>query len=448
MNGITKFFIEDVRCFAKQQEFNIRPLTFLVGENSTGKSSMLGCFQALIDYLGSIRLLSNPDFNCGPYSMGSFSNIVREQESKKIPSFKLGFRFASPPYLADKEIKNVRLTATFVEKKQSTEPVIRQLQVEFVNSGRISFKHSESKKYRDPEFRVISATKDNRFTIGFNFNRFPNPFLVLDYFLFDLLLERKKKTPQKELALKRFLLKIYGSKTQTPSRLFRVNLANVISFAPVQSRPERTYNAQQEREDPEGSNVPMTLMRMHLNEKEKWKKLKKELAQFGEESGLFENINVKRYGGMSEPFALQIRTRGSTSNIIDVGYGVSQILPILVNVLQAERSSKFLLQQPEVHLHPKGQAALSSLLVGIIENKKHSFIVETHSDYMIDRTRIEIRKGNIKPKDVSLIYMKPKKDHVETHNIEFDKNGEFKEVPESYRDFFLEETDRLLGYED
>ena len=48
--SIRKLIIEDVRCFAGRQEFNIRPLTFLVGENSTGKSTVLGCFQTLCNF--------------------------------------------------------------------------------------------------------------------------------------------------------------------------------------------------------------------------------------------------------------------------------------------------------------------------------------------------------------------------------------------------------------
>ena len=82
--------------------------------------------------------------------------------------------------------------------------------------------------------------------------------------------------------------------------------------------------------------------------------------------------------------------------MIDVGYGISQVLPILVRVLTT-RNAKFLLQQPEVHLHPKGQAELTSLLVEISKRNRNSFVIETHSDYMIDRVRIEIMKGNIKP---------------------------------------------------
>ena len=113
--------------------------------------------------------------------------------------------------------------------------------------------------------------------------------------------------------------------------------------------------------------------------------------------------------------------------IADVGYGVSQVLPILVDALDPEvvpgRSNvgEFptysFLQQPEVHLHPKAQAELSSLLARLASLGDHSFIVETHSDYMVDRARIEIMNGNVCFEDVSLIYLEPKKNVVNVHNI-------------------------------
>ena len=105
------------------------------------------------------------------------------------------------------------------------------------------------------------------------------------------------------------------------------------------------------------------------------------------------------------------------------------------------------MQQPEVHLHPKGQAELTSLLVDLNKDEK-SFVVETHSDAMIDRARIEIMKKRIKPEDVSLIYLEPSGNKVEVHNISFDEQANMIDVPGSYRDFFLKESDKLLGFGD
>ena len=108
----------------------------------------------------------------------------------------------------------------------------------------------------------------------------------------------------------------------------------------------------------------------------------------------------------------------------------------------------FLLQQPQVHLHPKAQAQLSSLLATLASQGGQSFIVETHSDYMIDRARIEIRKGTITPKDVSLIYLEPKGRVVKMHNIGFDERANMVGVPTHYREFFMKEYRRLMGFEE
>lgn len=232
---------------------------------------------------------------------------------------------------------------------------------------------------------------------------------------------------------------------------------SVFSTSPIRSRPKRTYDPTRIFDDPEGSDVPMRLMRAQATQKEEWKTLKERLVEFGERSGLFQNIEIKNLGrSMGTPFQLKVKVRGPNANIIDVGYGVSQILPILVQILDPPSISGhmmverpfFLLQQPEVHLHPRAQAELSSLLAAIASKGRRSFIIETHSDYMIDRARIEIRNRTISPDKVSLIYLEPKGQTVKVHNITFDRAGNMNSVPPHFREFFLKETDRLMGFED
>ena len=140
----------------------------------------------------------------------------------------------------------------------------------------------------------------------------------------------------------------------------------VFSAAPIRSRPKRTYDPTREFYDPEGSDIPMRLMRIQATQKKRWEALKAQLIEFGKLSGLFQNIEVKNLGGsIGNPFQLKVKVRGPNSNIIDVGYGVSQILPVLVQILHWStfpgHQVEFpflLLQQPEVHLHPRAQAEL------------------------------------------------------------------------------------------
>ena len=427
---ITQFTMEEVRCFSERQTLEIRPLTFLVGENSTGKTTALACFHVLANYLRHGEV----DFNSHPYSMGTFKDIVRNSR-KKEKVFKLGIAYEH----AD---ETVELTVEFVEKPERIEPAVNSVAVKFTD-GEIVFEIEGQLGHRP--YLTAFDEKRNRYRIvsGPDISLH----LGLDFFLHFL-----EGPAEGKIALKKYLesRKKSTSTLHEPWPIWR-NVA-VFSTAPIRSKPKRTYDAIREFNDPEGSDVPMQLMRIAATQKDNWAALKAQLVAFGKSSGLFQNIGVKNLGGaLGSPFQLKFTVRGPHANLINVGYGVSQILPILVQILDVDADRKspfFLLQQPEVHLHPRAQAELSSLLVQLASTSNRSFIVETHSDYMIDRARIDIRKGHIQPEDVSLIYFEPKGNIVKVHNIGFDEMGNLVNVPAHYRDFFLKETDRLMGFED
>ena len=134
-------------------------------------------------------------------------------------------------------------------------------------------------------------------------------------------------------------------------------------------------------------------------------------------------------------------------NLMDVGYGISQILPILVDSITNEEGSLFFMQQPEVHLHPKAQAEIGTLLGYLARNEKKQFLVETHSDYMIDRVCLDVRdkKNELTPDDVLILYFERERGWVKVHPITIDANGNLVGAPKGYRDFFLKEQARLFG---
>jgi len=133
-------------------------------------------------------------------------------------------------------------------------------------------------------------------------------------------------------------------------------------------------------------------------------------------------------------------------NLIDVGYGVSQAIPVLTELLREDCSPILLLQQPEVHLHPSAQAALGSLFCNLA-GPKRQLVVETHSDHLLDRVRMEIRDGagTLGPDDVSVLFFERGELDVQIHSLRIDKDGNVLGAPDTYRSFFLEETTRSLG---
>ena len=443
--NIKKLIIEDVRCFAGRQEFNIRPLTFLVGENSTGKSTVLGCFDTLLRFTGARTFGADLDFNVEPYQMGVFEDIVRRSTPKK-KSFRLGFEFRP-----ENRKEKVTYFLTLVEKEKGSEPIVQEQQFLFPKSEIVfgSAQQEVEGPNRQSGFRRIFEVTDFSEKGGikhFRVRGLDEPFTrmgvfqVLDYGRFMLRQEIKNLSPI-EKKFQTWVENIGELLTEilydTPSH----------SFAPIRSKPQRTYDPLKETTNPEGSDIPMVLMNMFRAEEEAWKELKGNLIEFGKSSGLFTDIHVRRLGkSMGDPFQLQIKVKGPKANVIDVGYGVNQLLPILVRMFNSGPRMTFLMQQPEVHLHPRGQAELSSLLIDLVKQREHNFIVETHSDYMVDRARIEIMKKRISPEDVSLIYLEPTGNSVKVHNIEFDEQANLIGAPGSYREFFLRESDKLLGF--
>ena len=130
-----------------------------------------------------------------------------------------------------------------------------------------------------------------------------------------------------------------------------------------------------------------------------------------------------------------------------MGYGVSQVLPILTEMLRPDGPHMFLLQQPEIHLHPSAQAALGTLFCSMASSGKQQIIVETHSDHLIDRVRMAVRDRapGLKPEDVSILYFERGELDVKIRSISIDEQGNITGAPLNYRKFFMEEVERSIG---
>ena len=105
----------------------------------------------------------------------------------------------------------------------------------------------------------------------------------------------------------------------------------------------------------------------------------------------------------------------------------------------AAHDTMLLIQQPEVHLHPKAQAAMGTFFTEQMKQRSTPIIVETHSDYMIDRVRLLIRKGQVRKEDVRILFFSPRKTDVDIITIKLDDSGSIIDPPEDYRKFFLDE---------
>ena len=451
MDQPTDLIVQDVRCFDGEQRGRLRPITLLVGENSTGKTTFLGCYSALHRMLSEESAINDlPDFNEEPFVMGSFRDIVRARRgpSGRINEFKIGFALdakrSSLPY--------DRLTVTL--REQGSQPVVSCLRFRFSDESYLELQRTDGE---GTIFRAPPCTSQKT-TIPF----YQAPSLLTALMDADRLrwVERRFGSLTPLVRHLSSLSPTNGGRSSRTGRFGTPRLSTLIPVAPLRSKPKRTYDPVRETASPEGEHIPMLMMRLDRTDKDGWNALHDDLVEFGRAAGLFSDIKVKRHGKqMSDPFQLQVKVRsGPHANIVDVGYGIGQSLPFLVDVMAADQPLRrrrrraagrtFLLQQPEVHLHPRGQAQLASLFVEAYKRRGNRFLIETHSDYIVDRVRILVRQGALKADDVSILYFEPSANSVDIHNVSLDDDGNLQDVPPGYREFFLKETDRLLGFAD
>ena len=299
------FHLENVRCFARPQELRVRPLTFLVGENSTGKSTVLGCLQAIADYMMD-PYASEVNFN--PYEMGSFRDIVRRSRPL-IQSFSLGVAFRGNKH------DRVRYTVELHEREGGARASVREVRWEFSNL-RIVLRPQLKRSSR---YAKIVAHDDSRsFEIEAPHPLYARlqarPWMLRGPFL------RDAEAPSAFNAFRAAVTEHLGDMKSAISRAWYP----CTSIAPIRSKPQRTYEPFLDEPDPEGSDVPAKLATIARRGGPKWHGIKAQLEEFGRDAGLFSEIDVRKLGrSSSDPFQLQIKARGSKVNIKDVGYGVS-----------------------------------------------------------------------------------------------------------------------------
>ena len=445
--------LKNYRCFADEQKARLAPLTLLVGENSTGKTSFLAMVRVLLDVAASRAV---PDFKKDPYDLGSFDEISHHRGGRggRADTFEAGFTSGPSHRLGivepDSSQKSYNFEVTF--GRRGTTPIpLRTYESSGCNWLESHFLPGQPHVLRcgtaRGEWEVELSNE-----LSAVYERNPSLLPPLPY----LLILRATEGPVSSFAQLRPLSGSppFGPEDERELRPFAFGNHGLIRWtfasAPVRSKPRRTYDPSRPTQDPEGEYVPMYLANLSWS-KGAWASLKRRLEQFGKTAGLFDEISIRSLGKASDPFQVQVRKfqgqrKGPLRNLVDVGYGVSQVLPVLTDLLRDDSPNQFLLQQPEVHLHPSAQAALGSLFCQVATEGRQ-LIVETHSDYILDRVRMDVRDGvcGLKPEDVSILFFERQGLGVQIHSIRLDEEGNVLDAPPAYGDFFINETTRSLG---
>jgi predicted ATPase len=432
-----KLIIENVRCFGTRQEIPLAPLTVLVGENSSGKSTLLAATRIAWDIVVG---RGAADFNEDPFRLGAFEQIAafRGGRAARAKSFLIGQEVRRAGRASSEAVK-VRVEGHFVQ--YASQPYLSCLCLEVNPKYRVKL---EGTPETPPTVTV--STETDTWELPHESIELPvGPGSPVTLNLLRLDLERARYRPGRR-GRRSVPDWILDDAITITSWLSPFRQPRPYAFAPVRSRPQRTYDPIRDEPDPEGQHVPMVLARLLAEPKKRGADLRQALVEFGDASGLFSEVAIHRLGKASEPFQIMVRSNGPRRNLIDVGYGISQILPILVEIATHPAKTTFLIQQPEVHLHPRAQAALATVFAQLIKERQCQLVVETHSDYFIDRLRMDIRdEQGLDRQDISLLYFDREDAGTTIYPIEIDRRGNIVNPPPNYRRFFLEEEHRFFG---
>lgn len=425
-----ELILENVRCFADRHEIPIKPLTILLGENSSGKSTALAMISALGDPVG---FPMRPRFNEPPYNLGNFRTIATlGGEANGANYFSFGYVGGPDPSEAGKEV-----LAQYKSIEGQVE--LSELRIRGSENQELSLRLNEANRLYDATLTIPWRGKGD--TIEFYFDKSFGEDGRLDSrsFLRTQLLRVKTRGEMLELDADWL--------TEALKVLEPLFLVGTLSIAPIRMKPRRTYDEMTESFDPEGNHIPFDLSRILAEQTSSTRKraLVSALKRFGRESGLFSNIEVKRLGDApADPFQVMVTVGGRPTNLLDVGYGVSQVLPLVVQSIISAEAGLLLIQQPEVHLHPRAQAALGSLFVDLVAKEGKRFVIETHSDYIVDRIRMEIADGKLSSDAFLILYLERHGTETAVYPITVDSLGNLVGVPPTYREFFLREEMNLL----
>jgi len=226
--------------------------------------------------------------------------------------------------------------------------------------------------------------------------------------------------------------------------LLRKAVESIAYLGPLRESPERHYIYGGNLADDVGKTgklVPDVLFKS----RDILKRVNEQLSKFG----FGYKLEVASVGAKSpelhDVFALRLvdSVLDVNASIVDVGFGISQILPVLVQTMLS-RSKLLCVEQPEIHLHPKLQGQLAELFVEATrEPHNNHFIVETHSEHIMLRIQKLIRSGHLKASDVSVIYVDCGMSGSRCINLELNRNGEFLT---NWPDGFFEESYREMFY--
>jgi predicted ATPase len=448
---ITRLRINNFKSWRSTGDIHFSKLTGFFGTNSSGKTSLLQHLLLLKQTTESSDRTQVLDFGSEKsyLELGTFKDIIFNHDISASLEFEIEWQLEELFKISDPAKKNVTLFEGFDLGFKSNIKQTDRGRVYAENLSYIfdNYKFQMRKKKKDEYIYGISAEPINGNKKKFNFSTSGGrgrPLTIPVPVKFYGFPDQVKAYYQNAGFLSDLQLK------------FEELFTRVYYLGPLRDYPKRQYiwaGAQPADMGRRGEQViDAMLVSKERDEKisrgrgrgKKRLTVEEYVAYWLKQLELISEFKVKQIveGGNLYRVLLKMSSQSPDVVITDVGFGVSQILPVITLCYYVPRRSTLLIEQPEIHLHPKVQAGLADVFIDAIENKDIQIILESHSEHLLKRLQRRIAEEEFSNKNTSLYFCETKGGESTLKKLDINLFGQISNWPEG---FFGDEMSELAA---
>jgi predicted ATPase len=443
---ITQLRAKNFKSWRDTGELRLAPLTGLFGTNSSGKTSLMQILLMLKQTAESPdrrRVLHTGDER-SLVDLGTFFDLIHGHNPETQLELSFSWELKDSLVVNDPkkektplfEISDLSFSTTIHQQKESDKVAPKTFVYRF--SGKeFGLKRDEKAKDRPgiDSYELVSQGYKKKHTRGRNW---PLPPPVKCYGFPDEAIGYYTNTG----FLKEFEL------------AFEELFSTIFYLGPLREHPKRSYIWAGESPVDVGRKgelaIPALLASRNFEKRSssigrRRKFTVEEIIAFWlKEFGLISSFSLKPIAVNRKDYEVRVKKTESSPEVLitDVGFGVSQILPVLTLCYYVPEGSIILLEQPEIHLHPFVQSALADVLIDVVNNRRIQVIVESHSEHLLRRLQRRVAEEKILPKDIALYFCEMKGSESGIKKLELDLFGNIKNWPDG---FFGDEMGDLLA---
>ena len=443
---LTELQIENFKAWRHTGRVRLAPLTFLFGTNSSGKSSLhqfLLMLRQTVESPDRRRVLHTGDAST-PVDLGSYVDLINGRDPTRALEFELSWTL--PEALDVRDAKTGRRTKgdamTFAASVEAVGSAPPRVQV-------ASFR-----------YRLHGMDGHEGLTLGLEREKRGGYRVVADGYQPVMTMGRKwpVSAPSHFHAFPDDLQTRFQNLEFAPDLTFRLEyqLSSLAYLGPLRERPVRLYRWSGEEPEHVGWRGERTVEALlagqarQFNLKRKRRKpLQVMVAEWLKRLEVIESFAVLPIGRGRDEYEVRVRAPGSRQDVLltDVGFGVSQVLPVVTLCFYSAPQSTIILEQPEIHLHPAVQAGLADLFIEAAAMREDGaprnlqLVVESHSEHLLRRLLRRIADGSVDPEKVAAYFVRLGPYAAVIEPLDVDELGNVRNWP---KNFFGDQTTDIL----